>query len=470
MPEFSEPLRADSQSLISTSPEFTDTFNQTKPKKLPNKQLESSKTKKSSSHKGQIQGEVVSLQQNEVSKSKSNNQQQREIQNELGKTMTLKPRPPNHQSTARPASHSQTTATLTTTGSTATTNPLAYQMLTKSAKNQLVQVTTTSSSELDLDRERQQRKMVARSSPKRSASHRQVASSSSPVPVTNQTLTKPTTTATSYNPKMREQMLAHKNRDVLDRSITTNTSTPTTSESSPNQDEDEIDDEDMDATQIELTNYPRQSGVGSGSGGAMPIHHHRGIGGGTLPSSSSHRLANNRGAKPMSSSPNSMLQPRSYPVARAYEGSDSGEDLETLNPHHHHNHPYHRHNNQSQVVYENLRPVYVDEEFSTAARVRNTETSRRMRNTAPVEVNDEAVRVSEKTRSSHHRREKREMTGVGEKHHHHRNRDRGSRSVDVVVGNPNEIPIDYGYANDAMSSKNKNKSASKSSSLRIDPK
>lgn len=252
----------------------------------------------------------------------------------------------------RPGSHSQTTTSLLTT-TTLTSNPNNNsKILHPQARSQLVRnqvtTTTTSSSELDLGRERQQRKMMMTRSPKRSNSNRQsvAASSSRTDPDTN------------YNPRLREQMLVHKSRDVLDRSMPT-------SESSPNQDDDDDDDDLDELTQIELTSYPRP--------GAKPVSR--------TGQSNSMRTGN----KPMSSSPNSLIyqqqqqkhQSKSYPVARAYEGSDSGEDLDAFNNHRQFQH--------GQVVYENERrqQAKVDSpavHFSSTTRVNAGDSHRRARN------------------------------------------------------------------------------------------
>lgn len=146
-----------------------------------------------------------------------------------------------------------------------------------------------SSSELEEARNNNNNKRLVRS-PKRTPPKKAIETVESVAPATS-----------NYNPKYREQMLAHKNRDQMDRTVTTTTLSSSS----------EMDDPSL--TRIDINTVRRREKPTTVT--ATNVNQ--------KPMSSSPRLSQSENQLP-------LYQKTTYPVARAYEGSDSGEDLDVV--------------------------------------------------------------------------------------------------------------------------------------------
>lgn len=145
-----------------------------------------------------------------------------------------------------------------------------------------------SSSELEEARNNNNKRLVR--SPKRSPTKKPIETVESVVAATT----------SNYNPKYREQMLAHKNRDQMDRTVTTTTLSSSS----------EMDDPSLTRIDINTVRRRDKPAVTAANANQKPM-------------SSSPRLSQSENQLP-------LYQKTTYPVARAYEGSDSGEDLDVV--------------------------------------------------------------------------------------------------------------------------------------------
>lgn len=136
--------------------------------------------------------------------------------------------------------------------------------------------------------------------------------------------------ASRYNPKNREQMLAHKRRDKLDQS---QISTYLDEESESNYLDSET---ESQSTRIGLNT------INAKEKSKLKAHREQK----QIPKYAHIKPTMVPFKNPISSSPKIDLSNKKYPVAKAYEGSDSGEDIESI------------HNSPTRAKYENARQSF----------------------------------------------------------------------------------------------------------------